>query len=86
LATGLEQALIEEYLKPRGISQNRLAVSMSVTTSRVNEIVRGHRGITGDTGLCLSRVTGTIKLIELSLNPKQGWKKLCDQPSDLRAL
>jgi addiction module HigA family antidote len=61
------EAPIEEFLKPWGISQNQLGVSISVTKSRVNEIVCGRRGITGDTGLRLSRATGTTPEFWLNL-------------------
>lgn len=61
------EVLLEEFLKPWGMSQNRLAYSMGVTASRVNELVRGRRGITGDTALRLSRVTGTTPEFWLNL-------------------
>ncbi|HEY5573535.1 MAG TPA: HigA family addiction module antitoxin [Anaerolineales bacterium] len=50
--------LLEEFLLPWGMSQNQLASLMGVNVSRVNEIVRGRRGLTGDTALRLARVTG----------------------------
>lgn len=61
------EVLLEEFLKPWELSQNQLADAMGVTVSRVNEIVRGRRGITGDTALRLSRATGTTPEFWLNL-------------------
>ena len=52
------EILLEEFLKPMGISQYRLAVAIGVPARRINEIVHGLRGITADTGLRLSRFFG----------------------------
>jgi addiction module HigA family antidote len=49
------EILMEEFLLPLGITQNKLAVSIGVPPRRVNEIVHGKRGITADTALRLSR-------------------------------
>ena len=51
------EVILEEFLKPWNVSQNRLARHMGITTNRLNEIVRGRRGITGDTALKLARAT-----------------------------
>lgn len=61
------EVLLEEFLKPWGVSQNRLAQHMGITTTRLNEIVRGRRGITGDTALRLARVTNTTPEFWLNL-------------------
>jgi len=53
------EILREEYLVPLGLSANALARALGVTTARVNDIVRGRRGITGDTALRLARYFGT---------------------------
>jgi antitoxin HigA-1 len=50
--------LLEEFLQPWNMSQNQLAELMGVNVSRVNEIIRQRRDITGDTALRLARVTG----------------------------
>mgnify|MGYP000946326496 CR=1 FL=1 len=47
------EVLNEDYLKPLGLSQNKLAVSIGVPPRRINEIVLGKRGITADTALRL---------------------------------
>lgn len=52
------EVLFEEFLKPMGISQNRLALSIGVPARRINEIVLGKRGITADTALRLARFFG----------------------------
>ena len=52
------EILLEEFLKPMGISQYRLALAIGVPARRINEIVHGLRGITADTGLRLSRFFG----------------------------
>ena len=49
------EILLEEFLKPMGISQYRLAKDISVPARRINEIVHGKRAITPDTALRLSR-------------------------------
>ena len=61
------EVLLEEFLKPWGLSQNRLAQHMSITTARLNEIVRGKRGVTGDTALRLARATNTTPEFWLNL-------------------
>ena len=49
------EMLIEEFFKPMGISQYRLAKDISVPPRRINEIVHGKRSITADTALRLGR-------------------------------
>ena len=53
------EVLFEEFLKPMGISQNRLALNIGVPPRRINEIVLGKRGISADTALRLARFFGT---------------------------
>ncbi|MBI5192777.1 MAG: HigA family addiction module antidote protein [Nitrospirae bacterium] len=52
------EILLEEFLKPMGITQYRLAKEIGVPQRRIGEIVAGKRGITSDTGLRLSRFFG----------------------------
>jgi len=52
------EILIEEFLKPMGISQYRLAKDIGVPVMRINKIVRGERGISADTALRLARYFG----------------------------
>lgn len=49
------EVLLEEFLKPMNLSQNRLALAIGVPPRRINEIVLGKRGITADTALRLAR-------------------------------
>ena len=49
------EVLLEEFLKPMGISQYRLAKDISVPARRINEIIHGKRSISVDTALRLSR-------------------------------
>ncbi len=52
------EILLEEFLKPMGISQYRLAKDISVPPRRINEIVHGKRGVSADTSLRLERYFG----------------------------
>jgi len=52
------EILLEEFLKPMGISQYRLAKEIGVPQRRIGEIVAGKRAVTADTGLRLSRFFG----------------------------
>src|SRR5436305_7569155 len=49
------EILLEEFLKPMGITQYRLAKAIGVPQRRIGEIVAGKRGVTADTGLRLSK-------------------------------
>ncbi|MES1244374.1 MAG: HigA family addiction module antitoxin [Acidobacteriota bacterium] len=61
------EVLLEEFLKPLGVSQNRLARDLKVPPRRVNEIVLGKRSITPDTALRLARYFGTSERFWLGL-------------------
>jgi len=61
------EILLEEFLNPLGISQNRLAREIRVPPRRVNEIVLGKRGISPDTALRLARYFGTSERFWLGL-------------------
>ncbi len=52
------EILLEEFLKPAGITQYRLAKEIGVPQRRIGEIVSGTRSVTADTGLLLSRFFG----------------------------
>lgn len=53
------EILREEFMTPRGLSQNALARALNVSPRRINEIVLEKRGITADTALRLARFFGT---------------------------
>lgn len=61
------EILLEEFLKPFGITQYRLAIGISVPPRRINEIVHGKRSITADTALRLARFFGTTDRFWLNL-------------------
>lgn len=61
------EILLEEFLIPMNISQNKLARDIQVPPRRINEIVLGKRAITADTDLRLSRAFGTSEGYWLSL-------------------
>ena len=53
------EVLLEEFLKPTGLSQNRVAINIGVPPRRINEIILQKRRITADTALRLARFFGT---------------------------
>lgn len=61
------EVLLEDFLVPFGISQYRLAKDISVPPRRINEIVRGQRGLTADTALRLARYFRTTEMFWLNL-------------------
>ena len=64
------EVLLEEFLKPLGVTQHRLAVSIGVPPRRINEIVHGMRGISADTALGLARFFGTSDRLWLNLQSR----------------
>jgi len=61
------EVLLEEFLKPMALSQNRLALEIGVPARRINEIVLGVRRITADTALRLARYFGNSAQFWLGL-------------------
>ena len=78
------EVLLEEFLKPLGISQNRLARTMRVPPRRINEIVHGKRAITADTAIRLACALGTSEQFWMGLQAdydleearKTAWREL----------
>jgi addiction module HigA family antidote len=64
------EILQEEFLKPLGISQYRLATDVSVPPRRINEIVHGKRGISADTAIRLARYFNTSDRFWLNLQSR----------------
>ncbi|MDR4504112.1 MAG: HigA family addiction module antitoxin [Candidatus Scalindua sp.] len=62
--------LMEEFLKPMGISQYRLAKDINVPARRINEIVQGKRSITPNTALRLSRFFGLSERFWVNLQAR----------------
>jgi addiction module HigA family antidote len=61
------ETLREDFLKPLGLTANRLAMELVVPATRMNDIVRGKRAITADTALRLSRFFGTTPQFWMNL-------------------
>ena len=61
------EILLEEFLKPLGMSQHRLAKEISVPPRRINESVHGTRAVTADTALRLGRFFGTTAQLWMNL-------------------
>jgi len=61
------EVLLEEFLKPLSLSQNRLALNIGVPPRRVNEIVLGKRRVTAETALRLARYFNTTPQFWLGL-------------------
>src|SRR3990170_3349519 len=64
------EILAEEFLKPLGITQYRLAKDINVDPRRINEIVLGKRTISADTALRLSRYFGTSERFWMNLQAR----------------
>ncbi len=64
------EILMEEFLKPLGITQYKLAKDISVPARRINEIVHGKRSITADTALRLSRYFNLSERFWLNLQAR----------------
>jgi addiction module HigA family antidote len=73
------EILMEEFLKPMGISQYRLAKDISVPARRINEIVQGKRSITPDTALRLSRFFGLSERFWINLQTRYDLEKEKDR-------
>ena len=61
------EVLLEEFLVPMGLSQNRIAREIGVPPRRINEIVHGKRAVTADTALRLARYFGTSEAFWMGL-------------------
>ena len=61
------EVLMEDFMKPLGLSQYRLAKDISVTPIRISQIVNGQRAITVDTAMRLARYFGTSAEVWLHL-------------------
>lgn len=87
------EILLEEFLRPMGISQYRLAKDISVPARRINEIVLGKRSITADTALRLSRYFGMTEQFwmniqaryDLELEKDRLGRRLHDEVHPIRA-
>ncbi len=64
------EILLEEFLKPMGISQYKLARDINVPPRRINEIVHGKRSVSADTALRLSRYFGLSERFWMNLQSR----------------
>lgn len=76
------EILDEEFLKPMAITQYRLAKDIGVPPRRINEIVKGQRGITADTALRLGRYFGMAPQFWLNLQSHYDLEKVQEQLAD----
>lgn len=79
------EVLLEDFLGPMGLSQYRLAKGISVPPRRINEIVKGKRGITADTALRLGRFFGMSERFWLNLQNRYDLEKERDRLGDALA-
>jgi len=85
------EILLEEFLKPMGITQYRIAKDISVPARRINEIVHGKRSITANTALRLAQYFGTSPQFWLNLQAHYDLETEKDKigerlPEEVRAL
>jgi antitoxin HigA-1 len=78
------EMLLEEFLKPAGITQQQLADGILVPFQRVNEIVRGRRGVTAATALRLAKYFGTTP--DFWLNGQACWDLWHAQRAEAKVL
>jgi addiction module HigA family antidote len=64
------EILLEEFLKPLGLSQYRVAKDTNVPPRRINEVVHGKRSISADTALRLARYFGTSERFWMNLQSR----------------
>jgi addiction module HigA family antidote len=64
------EILLEEFIKPMGLSQYRLAKNINVSPRRINEIVHGKRNVSADTALRLSRHFGLSERFWMNLQSR----------------
>jgi addiction module HigA family antidote len=69
------ETIREDVLEPLGMSVNQLAKALGITATRLNDVVRGRRGITADTALRLARYLGTSAEFWLGLQLEYDLRK-----------
>ena len=78
------EMLLEEFLRPSGITQRDLANAINVPYQRINEIINGRRGITPSTALRLAKVFGVSA--DFWMNVQLRWDLYFAKKSELEAL
>lgn len=61
------EMLLEEFLEPMGITQAEFAKKLKWTKAKLNELIKGKRGITADTALDLAKALGTSAKLWMNL-------------------
>ena len=72
------ETLREDFLKPLGLSVNRLAIELHVPVTRINDIVRERRAVTADTALRLARFFGTSPQFWMNLQANYELERVQD--------
>ena len=78
------EMLLEEFLKPMGLTQRELADSIKVPYQRINEIINGRRGVTPSTALRLSKYFGVSP--DFWMNLQLRWDLYFAQQSEAKEL
>jgi addiction module HigA family antidote len=73
------EILAEDFMAPRGLTANRLALDLHIPANRLTEIIRGRRGITADTALRLARYFDTSAEMWLGLQADYELRKAKDE-------
>jgi antitoxin HigA-1 len=76
------EILLEDFLRPLGISQYRLAKALGVPAQRVHDLVHGRRAITGDTALRLARFFGMEAQFWMNLQARHDLEVASDALGD----
>ena len=77
------EILLEEFLKPMNLSQNKIALAIRVPARRINEIVLGKRRISADTALRLAKFFGNSAQFWLGLQMDYDLDIVADQIGDI---
>jgi addiction module antidote protein, HigA family len=84
------EVLLEEFLKPLNMTPYRLAISLGVPQTRIAEIIKGHRAISPDTAIRLSRLFGNSEQFWLNLQAtydlEQAKKRIVDEVARIEPL
>lgn len=73
------EVLLEEFLKPKGVSRYRLAQVTRLPATRIGEIVKARRGVTADTALRLARAFGTSAEFWMNLQARYDLERARDE-------
>ena len=80
------EVLLEEFLKPLGMSKRALSAALQVPANRISEIVRGRRDVSADTAIRLARYFGTSPEFWLNLQSAYDLRKVEQSPQTRKAV